>query len=162
MTGVPAVPPPVIALSAGVAQHLLSPEAAALTTSRASAAAVIALASAGMAGATASRFRSSGTTVDPLHPDRASALVTGGPNCISRNPMYVGMAGLLLANAVRRGSWVALAPVAGFVLAIDRLQIAPEERALRDTFGAEYDRYLAAVPRWLDHRSWPCDSRSRR
>ena len=67
--------------------------------------------------------------------------------------MYVGMAGLLVANAMRRGSWVALAPVAGFILFIDRLQIAAEESALREKFGAEYESYLAATPRWLDRRS---------
>lgn len=67
--------------------------------------------------------------------------------------MYVGMAGLLLAQAVWRGMWVGLVPLAGFVVVIDRYQIVSEESALRDNFGAEYDAYHAAVPRWLDLRS---------
>jgi protein-S-isoprenylcysteine O-methyltransferase Ste14 len=153
VVGVIRVPPPLIALSAGVAQRLLTPAARAPTTPRAVTAATVALAATWMAGAATARFRHSGTTLEPFHPDRASALVTTGSNTISRNPMYVGMAGLLLANAVRRGSWVALAPVAGFVVVIDRLQITLEEVALRHTFGAEYDAYCAAVPRWLDLRS---------
>jgi protein-S-isoprenylcysteine O-methyltransferase Ste14 len=92
-----------------------------------------------LAGASVNQFRRSGTTVEPFHPDRASILVTTGANSISRNPMYVGMAGLLAANAMRRGSWVALLPLAGFAMAVDRLQIATEESALKAKFGAEYE-----------------------
>jgi protein-S-isoprenylcysteine O-methyltransferase Ste14 len=63
--------------------------------------------------------------------------------------MYVGLAGLLVANAIRRGSWTALLPVAAFTVVIDRLQIAAEEPALLANFGAEYEEYRASVPRWL-------------
>lgn len=80
-------------------------------------------------------------------------LVTTGANAVSRNPMYVGMAGLLVANALRRGSWTALLPVVAFTLVIDRVQIAAEEAALLAHFGADYEAYLAAVPRWIDGRS---------
>lgn len=72
---------------------------------------------------------------------------------MSRNPMYVGMAGLLGANAMRLGFWTALPPVAVFTVVIDRVQIAAEEPALLADFGAEYESYRAAVPRWLDLRS---------
>ena len=44
--------------------------------------------------------------------------------------MYVGLAGLLVANAVRLGSWTALLPVAAFTLVIDRVQIPAQESAL--------------------------------
>ncbi len=67
--------------------------------------------------------------------------------------MYVGLAGLLVANAIWRSSWVALAPVAGFVVLIDRLQIQAEESALLEKFGHAYETYRAASPRWLDGRS---------
>ena len=67
--------------------------------------------------------------------------------------MYVGLAGLLVANAIRRNSWLALAPVAGFVVLIDRLQIEAEESALLEKFGDAYETYRAASPRWLDRRS---------
>jgi protein-S-isoprenylcysteine O-methyltransferase Ste14 len=67
--------------------------------------------------------------------------------------MYVGLTGLLVANAIWRGSWVALAPAAGFVLLIDRVQIKAEESSLLERFGAEYEAYRAASPRWLDRRS---------
>ena len=68
--------------------------------------------------------------------------------------MYVGMAGLLAAHALWRRSWTALIPVAVFVALIDRLQIQAEESALAVTFGAEYEAYRAASPRWLDRRSF--------
>ncbi len=148
------VPPPVVALAAGLVQRALTG-----ATPRPSA---------GRAGGDGRRrggvprrwragrpglFRHSGTTVDPLHPDRASALVTTGPNAISRNPMYVGMAGVLAAHAIWRGSWAALLPVAGFVAVVDRLQVAAEEPALLGRFGAEYESYRASTPRWVGLRS---------
>ena len=66
--------------------------------------------------------------------------------------MYIGLAGLLAANAIWRGSWGALAPVAGFALLIDRLQIEAEESALLEKFGAQYEAYRAGSPRWLNRR----------
>ena len=147
------VPPPLVALAAALAQRVLAGPARTPTTARAAATTTVSVASASMAGAAASRFRRCGTTVEPFHPDRASVLVTAGANSISRNPMYVGMAGLLVANAIWRGSWTALAPVAGFVVIIDRLQIEAEESALLEKFGAAYAAYREASPRWLDRRS---------
>jgi protein-S-isoprenylcysteine O-methyltransferase Ste14 len=92
-----------------------------------------------LAGASSRSFRREGTTVLPFHPEQASALVTSGVNAATRNPMYVGMAGLLLARAVHRGSWTALAPVAAFVAVIDVYQVRFEEAALRERFGDVYD-----------------------
>ena len=60
---------------------------------------------------------------------------------------------MIVANAIRRGSWTALLPVAAFVALVDRLQVTAEEPALRARFGAEYDDYCASVPRWVNHRS---------
>ena len=42
-------------------------------------------------------------TVEPFDPSKATALVVSGPNAVTRNPMYVAMAGVLLArvNQVR-------------------------------------------------------------
>jgi len=67
--------------------------------------------------------------------------------------MYVGLAGLLVANSVRLGSWKALLPAAAFTIVVDRLQIAAEESALLSNFGADYEAYRAAVPRWLGRGS---------
>jgi protein-S-isoprenylcysteine O-methyltransferase Ste14 len=105
--------------------------------------------SGGLAASAAREFGRQHTTKDPFRPERASGLVTTGANAVSRNPMYVGLAGLLVANAVRRGSWAALLPVAAFVAAIDRTQIPAEESALLASFGADFETYRATVPRWL-------------
>lgn len=99
------------------------------------------------------RFRRNGTTVDPTSPSAATTLVTTGANAISRNPMYVGMAGALVAHALARRSWTALVPAAAFVVTMTRGQIATEERALVATFGHDYEEYSRRVPRWLDARS---------
>ena len=94
-------------------------------------------------------FRAFRTTVNPLKPERASAMVTSGVYRVSRNPMYVGMVLLLLAWAVNLS---ALLPFAGppiFVLYITRFQIQSEERVLKGIFGEEYSAYAARVRRWL-------------
>jgi protein-S-isoprenylcysteine O-methyltransferase Ste14 len=142
-----------VALAAVLTQRALSRTPRPLTTGRVAGVVAISLVSVSLAGAAANQFRRSGTTLEPLHPDQASVLVTSGVNAVSRNPIYVGMAGLVLAHAVWRGSWAALLPLAGFVAFIDRAQIAAEEKALREKFGAEYEAYLTSSPRWLDRRS---------
>jgi len=94
-------------------------------------------------------FRRHRTTVNPLDPAQASSMVTGGVFRITRNPMYVGMAGLLAAHAVRRGGWLTPLPIAAFVLLIDRLQIPAEEAAMEVNFGEAYVAYRARSARWL-------------
>lgn len=113
----------------------------------------LAATSAGVAVAAVETFRRHRTTVDPLHPDRANTLVTTGANQVTRNPMYVGMAGLLVSHALLRRSWIALVPAGLFVLIIDRTQVAAEEAALLERFGAEFDAYRTRVPRWLGRAS---------
>jgi protein-S-isoprenylcysteine O-methyltransferase Ste14 len=94
-------------------------------------------------------FRRAHTTVDPLHPEKASRLVTGGIYRVSRNPMYLGFAIFLLAWAVFLASPWMLLGVPAFMAFIGRLQIQPEERALESLFGEEYRDYKARVRRWL-------------
>jgi len=94
-------------------------------------------------------FRASRTTINPLRPERASALVTGGVYRVTRNPMYVGMGLLLLALAVYLSALLPFAGPVFFVLYITRFQIQPEERVLSGIFGEEYSTYAARVRRWL-------------
>jgi protein-S-isoprenylcysteine O-methyltransferase Ste14 len=153
-------PPPILALAASLAQRALTRDAPRPTAGRAAAASVIAAGSGALSATAARQFRRRGTTVNPVDPARASVLITTGPNAITRNPMYVGLVGMLVANAVRRGSWRAVLPLAAFTVLMDRLQIAAEETALLARFGDDYESYCAAVPRWLGLRSLASVSRS--
>jgi protein-S-isoprenylcysteine O-methyltransferase Ste14 len=94
-------------------------------------------------------FRSARTTVDPMHPERASQLVVSGIFRRSRNPMYLGLLFLLVAWAVFLGQPLALITVPVWVAYITRFQIAPEEAALRRLFGASYVVYCGKVRRWI-------------
>lgn len=94
-------------------------------------------------------FQRARTTVNPLAPERSSALVMSGVYRLTRNPMYVGMAIFLIAFAIHLGSlWTLLGPLA-FVAYITRFQIIPEERALRERFGDDFVAYCSRVRRWL-------------
>ena len=146
------IPPPFLALVAAIAQRALS-TGRPLTPLRGLFAAMTAAGAVVLPATAMKEFRRAGTTVDPNHPERASTLVTTGPFASTRNPMYVGLTGLLLANAVRRGSFKGVVPLAAFVAVMDRVQIPSEEAALRQRFGSDYDAYRTAVPRWLDFRS---------
>lgn len=144
------VPPPVFAFGAAAAQHWLAGRSARSSTPGSRClGGVIALGSGALAGAAIDQFRRRQTTVDPVKVDHANALVTSGPNSVTRNPMYVGLAGALVGHAVARRSWTALLPAAAFVAVIDRLQIRDEEVAMRALFEDEYDEYVARVPRWV-------------
>lgn len=94
-------------------------------------------------------FRARRTTVNPMRPQRASALVTGGVYRITRNPMYVGMALLLTAWAVHLGTPLPFIGIVLFVGYITRFQIGPEERILSGLFGDEFTDYCRRVRRWL-------------
>ncbi len=146
------IPPPLVALSMAAGGWWLSLWTPVLQAApQARTALALGLVAAGLAielsGVWA--FRRARTTVNPLRPERASALVDGGIYRWTRNPMYVGMALLLTAWAVHLGAPAALLAVAGFVVWIQRFQIRPEERHLRLRFGADYEPYCARVRRWV-------------
>ena len=94
-------------------------------------------------------FRKAKTTVNPLAPNRSTAVVSTGVYRITRNPMYLGMALILLGFALYLASpWALLGPLV-FAAFITRFQIQPEERALTARFGAAYTAYCTQVRRWL-------------
>lgn len=145
----PSVPPPVLLGTALLLQWLLRRKRRSAGVVRVSAAVVLAAGSIAVGALGARGLVSRHTTLDPTQPERATTLVTDGVQQFTRNPMYLAMAGLLTANALWRGSVLGVLPVLGFVTAMDQLQIPREEAALRSTFGKDYERYCAAVPRWL-------------
>jgi protein-S-isoprenylcysteine O-methyltransferase Ste14 len=94
-------------------------------------------------------FRRSATTIDPTRPSAATTLVTDGIYRYTRNPMYLGFTGLLLAWALLLGAWWSLPVPLIFGLYITLMQIVPEERALRAKFAGDYVNYSARVRRWF-------------
>lgn len=146
------VPPLAVLLCAAAAMWLAAAAAPSLTRAwpfAAVAAGILSLAGLAVALAGVLSFRRARTTVNPLTPGAASALVTSGIYRFTRNPMYLGFALVLLAWAVFLGNPLSLALVGAFVLYIDRFQIQPEERALAALFGAAFKTYTQAVRRWL-------------
>jgi protein-S-isoprenylcysteine O-methyltransferase Ste14 len=94
-------------------------------------------------------FRQLKTTINPMSPNKTSALVTGGIYRLSRNPMYVGLFLFLMAWAIQLSMlWPFIGPVL-FVIYINRFQITPEERVMESKFGDEYSVYKNKVRRWL-------------
>jgi protein-S-isoprenylcysteine O-methyltransferase Ste14 len=94
-------------------------------------------------------FRRARTTIDPIHIERASTLVTRGIYRLSRNPMYVALVLLLCAwTAFLASPWAVLGPLACAAF-INRFQIRPEEAALLERFGEDYAVYCRRVRRWI-------------
>lgn len=94
-------------------------------------------------------FRLKSTTVDPTRPEKASSLVTGGIYQYTRNPMYLGMALVLIGGAIRISNPICLVSVILFIWYMTEFQIKPEEKALVKNFGEEYKTYTDQVRRWL-------------
>ncbi|WP_413111459.1 methyltransferase family protein [Thaumasiovibrio sp. DFM-14] len=94
-------------------------------------------------------FRRYKTTVDPRYPHKSRALVTSGIYRLTRNPMYLGMVGLLFALTIWYANPLGLLSVILFCFYIKRHQIAIEEAHLRAKFGAEFDDYCRQVRRWI-------------
>lgn len=88
-----------------------------------------------------------GTTTKPYK--RPTALVTSGPFRFSRNPFYIGIllffGGMMLMLSL---DWLLLVmPL--YWLALDRLVVPHEEKALASAFGPTWDDYAARTRRWV-------------
>ena len=94
-------------------------------------------------------FRMKKTTVDPLHPEKASTLVISGIYQYTRNPMYLGMAFILIGALIRIANPLTLIGLVFFVWYLDKFQIRSEEESLIKLFGEEYESYCKKVNRWI-------------
>ncbi len=103
----------------------------------------------GIAVAGVFAFRRHDTTVNPMKPETTATIVTAGIYRTTRNPMYLGLAFVLLGWAIYLANLAALLLVAAFVAYMTRFQIKPEERALLEKFGSDFADYMAAVRRWI-------------
>ena len=85
-----------------------------------------------------------------LLPGQATeAMIERGPYRLSRNPLYVGMLALYLGLALLAPTFWGLVLFPLAVLLVLWGAILPEERFLRERFGAPYADYCRRVRRWL-------------
>lgn len=92
-------------------------------------------------------FVKSKTTVSPY--GAPLSLVTSGPYRISRNPMYLAMAAMLLGIAILSGSLSPFISPIVFVVLVSTLLIPGEEKKLGQIFGKDYEDYKQKVRRWI-------------
>jgi protein-S-isoprenylcysteine O-methyltransferase Ste14 len=78
-----------------------------------------------------------------------TGLVTGGPFRLVRNPIYAAMAAVGLGLALMVPNVVALAGLIAFLAGIELQVRLVEEPFLRRAYGADYERYAAAVGRFV-------------
>ena len=93
------------------------------------------------------QFRKAGTGIVPTKP--TTAIVGAGIYATTRNPMYLGMALILLGLGFATASpWFFIADIFA-IPAVTKLAIEREEAYLERKFGGEYLAYKARVRRWL-------------
>lgn len=93
------------------------------------------------------QFKLAETTVKPFQ--ESTALVSHDVFSFSRNPMYLGMASVLIGIALLLGSITPCIVVLLFIVLIDRIFIQKEETMLLQTFGEEFEKYRQSVRRWI-------------
>ena len=92
-------------------------------------------------------------TLAPWDPTRR--LVAVGPYRHVRNPMITGVGCVLAAEALFLGSRVLAMWLGAFALFNHVYFLVSEEPGLVRRFGASYEAYRAAVPRWIPRlRPW--------
>lgn len=91
-------------------------------------------------------FRNRRTSIIPRETPRV--LLTGGPYSISRNPIYLADAALLL-GVILWGDLLSLVLLPVFLMLIERRFIRGEEATCRATFGPMWEQYAARVRRWF-------------
>jgi protein-S-isoprenylcysteine O-methyltransferase Ste14 len=94
-----------------------------------------------------SLFLKNSTTLQPS--EEPTSLVTSGPFRLSRNPIYLGMASILVGVAVLQGTLVTLVFPVLFITLIEFFIIPGEERKLENLFGEPYREYKKKVRRWI-------------
>ena len=80
-------------------------------------------------------------------------LITQGPYGIVRNPIYLGMFGLILSTCIAYSRWWSGLAAVVFFLVGNHIRIRAEEQLLRETFGDQFDEYARRVPAFFP-RPW--------
>lgn len=88
-----------------------------------------------------------GGTPAPIDPPKR--LVAHGLYRIMRNPMYVGVASVLAAEAIGFRSVDLVIYWATVIICVNLFVLFYEKPALRKKFDGDYEDYCRRVPRWL-------------
>jgi protein-S-isoprenylcysteine O-methyltransferase Ste14 len=83
--------------------------------------------------------------IDTEHPDK---LVTTGAFAVSRNPIYVAFALVLLGQFLVFPNWILLAYLVACIALFHR-QVLREEEFLKKAYGEEFDDYCKRVRRYV-------------
>lgn len=94
-----------------------------------------------------SMFKKKKTTVKPY--ENPTELLTSGPFRISRHPVYLGMAAVLLGETILLGSLITLISPILFIIISELLFIPFEEENLEKLFGKKYSEYKKKKRRWI-------------
>ncbi len=149
-SGSPRIYPPVYffaALLAIAGLHYLLPQLRGLSPPATYGGAVLIVVGVALAAFAAQLFRRRGTPIKPF--EKPTALVTGGPFSLSRNPMYLSMVIVLVGCVVLLGTVWPFLVVPLFIRVITTRFIVHEERMMEDRFGEEYRAYRLRTRRWI-------------
>jgi protein-S-isoprenylcysteine O-methyltransferase Ste14 len=80
-------------------------------------------------------------------------LITQGPYAVVRNPIYLGMFGVILATGLVFSRWWTFLIAVVFFLIGNRIRIRTEEQLLHETFGPQFEDYARRVPAFLPFHS---------
>ena len=92
-------------------------------------------------------FHMAETTVRPF--EESSTLLTNGIYSVTRNPMYLGMALVLVGIMVLLNNLYLLGVIVGFIFFISKKIIQVEEKMLAAKFGKDWLQYKKSTRRWL-------------
>jgi protein-S-isoprenylcysteine O-methyltransferase Ste14 len=73
-------------------------------------------------------------------------LITEGPYSLVRNPIYLGMFGMLISTGLAVGRWSVVIGCAIVFLVGTEIRIRTEEKLLREAFGQKFEDYARKVP----------------
>ena len=94
-------------------------------------------------------FKAHQTTINPINIDNATSLVVSGTFKYSRNPMYLGMALILLSLSFKFNLIGGIFFTLLFAIYITRFQIIPEEAVMEKLFGEDFQKYKSKTRMWI-------------
>lgn len=100
-----------------------------------------------LAIAAARALHRAGTTI--MANRATQRLVTAGPFCLTRNPIYLGITMLTIGVGLIAGIWWLLLSALIAAFATVKLAVEPEERHLEARFGKAWRDYARKVRRWI-------------